>query len=50
MADKTSRGLSTEKEISYAIKGLKAIKREAKETLQVLKELEKAKKEGARHE
>lgn len=48
MADNMSRGLNTEEEISHAIKGLKAIKREAKETLQVLKELERAKKEGER--
>lgn len=50
MADNMSRGLNTEREITYAIKGLKAIKREAKETLQVLKELEKAKKVGERSE
>lgn len=44
MAENNSRVLNTEEEISNAIKGLKAIKREAKDTLQALKDLETAKK------
>ena len=40
MADNMSRGLNLEKEITDAIRGIKAIKREAREALQILKDLE----------
>lgn len=45
MADnKQSRGLNTENEIANAIRGLKAIKREAKETLRTLRDIERTQK------
>lgn len=44
MADKKSRGLNLEKEITDAIRGIKAIRREAKEALKTLKSLENAHK------
>ncbi len=46
MADKKSRGLNLEKEITDAIRGIKAIKREAKEALKTLKALENNHKDG----
>jgi hypothetical protein len=51
MADKNmSRGLNTEKEIDNALRGLKAIRREARLTIQTLKDLQNVKKDGAKNE